>query len=253
MGLRGAFDRVETWIFDLDNTLYPSSCRLFDQIDERMGTFIAQLLKVDRIEARRIQKQFFYEHGTTLRGLMTDHGVNPDEFLDFVHDIDHSPIPADPALAKALQALPGRKLVFTNGTVAHADKVLSRLGLMGHFSGIFDIVHADYIPKPALGPYQKFVRDHAIETGRAAMFEDIARNLEVPHRLGMTTVLVCHPGNEDAQIVNAQDTGGRDNGGRDDGGRDDGGWDHVHYRTDDLARFLQGIVADRAGALPRTA
>jgi pyrimidine 5'-nucleotidase len=160
-----AFDHVDTWIFDLDNTLYPSSCRLFDQIDERMGTFISELLKVDRVEARRIQKQFFYEHGTTLRGLMTDHGVHPDAFLDFVHDIDHTPIPADPALADALQALPGRKLVFTNGTVAHADKVLARLGLGGHFSGIFDIVHADYIPKPELGPYEKFVRDHAVDAG----------------------------------------------------------------------------------------
>lgn len=232
------FDHIETWIFDLDNTLYPSSCRLFDQIDERMGAFIAKLLKVDRVEARRIQKQFFYEHGTTLRGLMTDHGVNPDEFLDFVHDIDHSPIPADPALADALQALPGRKLVFTNGTVAHADKVLARLGLVGHFSGIFDIVHADYIPKPALGPYQKFVRDHSIDASRAAMFEDIARNLEVPHRLGMATVLVSHPGNEDAAIVN---------------GRDEGAQDHVHHRTDNLARFLQAIMADRAGAISRSA
>jgi putative hydrolase of the HAD superfamily len=237
-GKARSFDHVETWVFDLDNTLYPSSCRLFDQIDDRMGAFISGLLKVDRVEARRIQKQFFHEHGTTLRGLMTDHGVQPDEFLDFVHDIDHSPIPADPALADALQALPGRKLVFTNGTVAHADKVLARLGLMGHFSGIFDIVHADYIPKPALGPYQKFVRDHSIEAGRAAMFEDIARNLEVPHRLGMTTVLVSHPGNEDAMIVN---------------GRDEGAQAHVHHRTDNLAQFLQAIMSDRAGALSRLA
>ena len=169
---------------------------------------------------------------------MTEHGVNPDEFLDFVHDIDHSPIPADPALAEALHVLPGRKLVFTNGTVAHADKVLARLGLVDHFSGIFDIVHADYIPKPALAPYQKFLRDHAIDAARAAMFEDIARNLEVPHRLGMTTVLVSHPGNDDAAIVNALDEGARD---------------HVHHRTDNLARFLQAIMADRAAKISRTA
>ena len=229
-----AFEHVETWIFDLDNTLYPSSCRLFDQIDERMGAFISGLLKVDRAEARRIQKQFFCDHGTTLRGLMSEHGVHPDAFLDFVHDIDHTPIPADPALAQALEALPGRKLVFTNGTVAHADKVLARLGLVGHFSGIFDIVHADYIPKPALGPYQKFVRDHAVEPARAAMFEDIARNLEVPHRLGMTTVLVSHPGNEDALILNRPD---------------DGPQDHVHHRTDNLARFLQVIMSARTDAI----
>ena len=233
-----AFRHVETWIFDLDNTLYSSSCRLFDQIDERMGAFISRRLKVDRTEARRIQKQFFYQHGTTLRGLMTEHGVLPDEFLDFVHDIDHTPVPADPALAAALQALPGRKLVFTNGTVAHADKVLARLGLVGHFSGIFDIVHADYIPKPALGPYEKFLRDHAVEARRAAMFEDIARNLEVPHRLGMTTVLVSHPGNDDAEIVN---------------GRDAGAWEHVHHRTDNLASFLSTIMSGRAAARPTTA
>jgi putative hydrolase of the HAD superfamily len=236
-----AFDHVDTWIFDLDNTLYPSSCRLFDQIDERMGTFISDLLNVDRVEARRIQKKFFYEHGTTLRGLMTDHGVHPDAFLDFVHDIDHTPIPADPALADALQALPGRKLVFTNGTVAHADKVLARLGLGGHFSGIFDIVHADYIPKPELGPYEKFVRDHAVDAARAAMFEDIARNLEVPHRLGMTTVLVSHPGNEDAEIMNRRDSA------------QTGAQSHVHHRTDDLAGFLRSVMRSRAGALPRTA
>ena len=238
MTVRRAFDHVETWVFDLDNTLYPSSCRLFDQIDERMGAFISERLNVDRVEARRIQKQFFYEHGTTLRGLMTEYDVHPDEFLDFVHDIDHTPVPADPALADALQALPGRKLVFTNGTVAHADKVLARLGLMDHFNGIFDIVHADYIPKPALGPYQKFLRDHAVEARRAAMFEDIARNLEVPYRLGMTTVLVSHPGNEDAEIMNRQG---------------DGSQDHVDHRTDNLAGFLKGLLGTSAAQLPRTA
>lgn len=228
---RRGFAHVETWIFDLDNTLYPASCRLFDQIDQRMAAFISDLLEVDWTEAKRIQKQFFYEHGTTLRGLMTVYGVDPNQFLDYVHDIDHSPVPADASLADALDRLPGRKLVFTNGTVAHAERVMARLGIGGHFHGIFDIVHADYIPKPALGPYQKFVRDHNVDPDRAAMFEDIARNLEVPHRLGMTTVLVSQAGNVDAQSLNGL-TGGA-------------ATFHVDHVTGDLAGFLAGIIGAR--------
>lgn len=227
---RRGFGHVETWIFDLDNTLYPASCRLFDQIDERMAAFISDLLTIDRAEAKRIQKQFFYEHGTTLRGLMTVYGVDPNQFLDYVHDIDHSPVPADAPLAEALERLPGRKLVFTNGTVGHAERVMARLGIGGHFHGIFDIVHADYIPKPALGPYQKFVRDHNVDPDRAAMFEDIARNLQVPHRLGMTTVLVCHAENTDAEPINRRTAAAAC---------------HVDHITDHLAGFLAGIIGAR--------
>ena len=222
------FAEVETWIFDLDNTLYPASCRLFDQIDVRMGTFIAELLGVDRAAAKAVQKDFFYRYGTTLRGLMLEHGVAPDAFLDYVHDIDHSPIPADGPLAGALETLPGRKLIFTNGTVAHAEKVLERLGVGGHFTDIFDIVHSDFIPKPQLEPYEKFVAVHAIEPQRAAMFEDIARNLEIPHRLGMTTVLVTCPDNADGNLLNAQ------------GGST--ALDHVDHVTDDLSVFLTRLV-----------
>lgn len=231
------FDAVETWIFDLDNTLYPASCRLFDQIDERMGAFISDLLRVDRVEARRVQKQFFYEHGTTLRGLMTVHGIDPVAFLDFVHDIDHSPVCENRALARALESLPGRKLVFTNGTVAHAERVMDRLGVRSHFAGIFDIVHSDYIPKPSMGPYEKFVREHGIDARRAAMFEDIARNLEVPARLGMTTVLVTAEANEDGNLINARH------------GDTEAGY--IHHVTDDLAGFLGGLAgtgADRRQA-----
>ena len=177
MAVRGFAD-IETWIFDLDNTLYPARCRLFDQIDLRMGSFIAELLGVDRVAAKAVQKDYFYRYGTTLRGLMLEHGVAPDAFLDYVHDIDHSPVPADEPLARALEALPGRKLIFTNGTVAHAEKVLARLGVGSHFTGIFDIVHSDFIPKPQLEPYEKFLAVHAVEPRRAAMFEDIARNLD---------------------------------------------------------------------------
>src|SRR5262245_15418759 len=155
---------------------------------------------------------------------MLEHGVAPDWFLDYVHDIDHSPVPADEPLARALEALPGRKLIFTNGTVAHAEKVLARLGVGSHFTGIFDIVHSDFIPKPQLEPYEKFVAAHAIEPRRAAMFEDIVRNLEIHHRLGMTTVLVTCPDNTDGNFINARSRGAR--------------VDHGDHVTADLARFL---------------
>jgi putative hydrolase of the HAD superfamily len=223
------FGHVETWIFDLDNTLYPASCRLFDQIDVRMGQFIADLLKVDRVEARRIQKDYFFRHGTTLRGLMVEHSIDPDAFLDFVHDIDHSPVPANAALAAALEGLAGRKLIFTNGTVAHAERVMQRLGVDTHFHGVFDIVHSDYIPKPARVPYEKFIARHAIDPARAAMFEDIARNLEVPAALGMTTVLVRDAANVDGSLINQL------NG-------DAEGAPYVHHVTGDLAAFLAPLV-----------
>jgi putative hydrolase of the HAD superfamily len=226
--MRNGFGHVDTWIFDLDNTLYPASCRLFDQIDRRICAFVADLLGVDLAEARRLQKGYFYEYGTTLRGLMTQHGVAPDEFLDYVHDIDHSPVACNPALDEALHALPGRKLVFTNGTVRHAEKVLARLGVTHHFGDIFDIVHSDYIPKPAIGPYRKFIAATGIEPKSAAMFEDIARNLEAPHALGMTTVLVTSPDNNDALHLNAIHGGA--------------GGAHVHHVTGDLAAFLADIM-----------
>jgi putative hydrolase of the HAD superfamily len=226
------FGHIDTWIFDLDNTLYPASCRLFDQIDQRIGAFVSRLLGVDIAEAKRVQKGYFYEYGTTLRGLMTKHDVVPDEFLDYVHDIDHSPVASSPVLDRALHALPGRKLVFTNGTVHHADKVLARLGVAHHFGDIFDIVHSDYIPKPAIGPYRKFIAETGIEPTRSAMFEDIARNLAAPHALGMTTVLVTSPDNRDADHLN------RIHGGA--------GEAHVHHVTDDLSGFLTDVAATLA-------
>jgi putative hydrolase of the HAD superfamily len=223
--MRG-FAHIETWIFDLDNTLYPASCRLFDQIDEKIGAFVSARLKVDAIEARRIQKSFYHEYGTTLRGLMERHQVEPLEFLDFVHDIDHSPVAADKILDEVLHRLPGRKLVFTNGSVRHAEKVLDRLGITHHFGDIFDIVHAEYIPKPAIEPYRKFIGRTGIAPERSAMFEDIARNLEAPHALGMTTVLVTSPDNEESAMLN----------------RRDAETPHVHHVTSDLPAFLAKLV-----------
>ncbi len=228
--MRG-FAHIDTWVFDLDNTLYPASCRLFDQIDVRMGEFVARLLDVDFGEAKQRQKQLFYKYGTTLRGLMVEHGVGPDGFLDYVHDIDHAPVPPDPALDAALHGLPGRKLVFTNGTVTHAEKVLARIGVTHHFGDIFDIVHSDFIPKPEMAPYRKFVAQTGIRPETSAMFEDIARNLEAPHELGMTTVLVVSPDNRDAEHLNRA-AGGTDKA-------------HIHHITDDLAGFLGRLAANR--------
>jgi putative hydrolase of the HAD superfamily len=227
--MNNGFGHVDTWIFDLDNTLYPASCRLFDQIDKRICEFVARLLDVEPVEARRIQKGYFYKYGTTLRGLMSEHDVDPDEFLDYVHDIDHTPVCADPDLDRALHALPGRKLVFTNGTVRHAGKVLDRLGVTHHFGDIFDIVHSEFIPKPDIGPYRKFIARTGIEPKTSAMFEDIARNLAAPHELGMTTVLVTSPDNLDAAHLNGLD---QDRS-------------HVDHVTDDLPRFLMEIAQKR--------
>ncbi|MFT3988801.1 pyrimidine 5'-nucleotidase [Aestuariivirga sp.] len=231
--MRG-FSHVDTWVFDLDNTLYPASCRLFDQIDVRMGEFVSRLLGTSYEDAKKYQKTLFHKYGTTLRGLMVDHGVNPDGFLDYVHDIDHTPVPANTRMDAALHALPGRKLIFTNGTVAHAEKVLARLGITHHFGDIFDIVHSDFIPKPERPPYAKFIAQTGITPQNSAMFEDIARNLEAPHALGMTTVLVTSPENHDAQIVNSTSGGIAQ--------------PHIHHVTDDLTGFLENIVKSRSGS-----
>jgi putative hydrolase of the HAD superfamily len=222
--MRG-FAHIDTWVFDLDNTLYPASCRLFDQIDVKMTGLVSEILKVPHGEARTIQKSLFHRHGTTLRGLMMEHEVDPAYFLHHAHDIDYSPVAADVALDQALSVLKGRKLIFTNGTVAHAKNVLKRLGLAHHFNDIFDIVHSDYVPKPQREPYDKFIRQTNIRSTTSAMFEDIARNLEAPHDLGMTTVLITSDDNADANILNGE-----------------GRPDYVHHTTNDLAGFLKSIV-----------
>ena len=218
-----SFNHVDTWVFDLDNTLYPASCRLFDQIDVKMGEFVSRALGLTHAEAKLRQKQLYYKHGTTLRGLMQEHDMQPEGFLEYVHGIDYSPVQADPHLAKAIDALPGRKLVYTNGTVAHATNVMNNLGITGLFDGIFDIIHADYIPKPARAPYDVFLKHHTVDATRAAFFEDLAHNLEVPHAMGMVTVLVTSD-DKDAAHLNAS-----------------GDETHIHYKTDDLARFLTAL------------
>jgi putative hydrolase of the HAD superfamily len=229
---RTGFDQVESWIFDLDNTLYPAHCDLFSQVSRRMGEFISAFLHVDRDEAHRIQKAYFHEFGTTMNGLMTRHAMAPAAFLDYVHDIDLEPLAPDDALDRALGGLEGRKYVFTNGSVRHAQNVLGRIGIAHHFDDIFDIVAADYVPKPRPECYDRFLARVAIAPGRSAMFEDIAHNLAHPHALGMVTVLVRSPQDRRVDHSNEWDGIGADE-------------PHVHHVTDNLAEFLAPLAARR--------
>jgi putative hydrolase of the HAD superfamily len=185
-----AFNHVRTWIFDLDNTLYPASANLFALIDVRMGQFIADLLDVDAVEARRLQKQWFVDHGTTLNGLMLDHGVDPAPFLDYVHDITLDRIGPDLALAEAIAALPGRKLIFTNADAVYARRVLEKRGLANCFEAVFDIHDCVYRPKPELAGYEGLCQRFDVDPTTALMVEDMARNLKPAKQLGMATVWV---------------------------------------------------------------
>jgi len=223
----GAFRGVETWIFDLDNTLYPAESNLFSQVDRRMGEFISNYLDVLPDEARRIQKQYYRTFGTTLAGLMKRHGVQPTDFLDYVHDIDLSPIKPAPDLAEAAAALPGKRYIFTNGSRWHAERVASKLGVLHVFDDIFDIASSDYIPKPTRHAFNRFCDEHGIAPDRSAMFEDLPHNLEPAHAMGMVTVLV-HSSYADHP---AQRTVSRERPLP----------PHVHHLTDDLTGFLKAL------------
>ncbi len=185
-----AFAHVDTWIFDLDNCLYPASTRLFDLIDERMGAYIERLLACDRVEARRVQKAHFHDHGTTLAGLMKHHQVDPHHFLADVHEIDLERIEANPLLDAGLERLPGRKFLFTNGDAPYARRVLERIGIAHHFEHLHDIHAAELIPKPSMHGYRLLVEQLGIDPARTVMIEDMAQNLAPAKSLGMTTVWV---------------------------------------------------------------
>jgi putative hydrolase of the HAD superfamily len=219
--------RKRVWIFDLDNTLYPAECNLFAQVDQRMGEFIAKQLGVPFDYARHLQKSYYRQFGTTLAGLMRVHKMNPEPFLDYVHDIDVSVVPDAPELRAAIERLPGRKLIFTNGSRAHAERVAGKLGVLDLFEGISDIASCGYEPKPSAAAFDSMIKHHGVASNAAAMFEDMPQNLEVPHKLGMATVLVHstymdHPIQRDMRNWNALP-------------------DHVHHLTDDLTAFLQMI------------
>jgi len=185
-----AFSHVTDWIFDLDNCLYPASAGLFDLIDERMGAYIQRLLECDAVEARRVQKAHFHDHGTTLAGLMKHHGVDPHHFLADVHDIALDRIAANPSLDAGLGRLPGRKYIFTNGDAPYARRVLDRIGIAHHFDHLHDIHCAELRPKPDAHGYRLLIEQLGIDPARTAMVEDMAQNLAPAKLLGMTTVWV---------------------------------------------------------------
>jgi putative hydrolase of the HAD superfamily len=226
------FASIETWVFDLDNTLYPHHLNLWQQVDERIRDYVAQYLRVTKDEAFRLQKDYYRRYGTTMRGLMTEHGLKPDDYLEFVHQIDHSPLVPNPVLGAAIEKLPGRKLIMTNGTRKHAEAVMARLEIRHHFDDVFDIAAADLDPKPMPQVYDRFLARHGVDPKRSAMFEDLARNLEVPHALGMTTVLVVPEGTREV-FREDWEMEGRDAA-------------HVDHVTDDLAGFLEKLLVARA-------
>src|SRR6202045_3153304 len=223
-----SFTHINTWVFDLDNTLYPHHVNLWQQVDARIGEFVSAWLKVSADEARRIQKDYYRRYGTTMRGMMTEHGVRADDYLAYVHQIDHSPLQPNPAMGAAIARLRGRKLILTNGSTDHADKVLQRLGIGSHFEAVFHIIAAELEPKPAPQTYHKFLRDHGVDPLKSAMFEDLARNLVIPHQLGMTTVLVVPDGSKEV-VRGDWELEGRDH-------------TYGEHVTDDLTGFLAGLA-----------
>lgn len=213
---RDHFSHVSEWVFDLDNTLYPPSARLFDQIEVRMTNWVMRELGVDRDEANRLRSTYWRDHGTTLAGLMRLHDVDPGPYLHDVHDISFDALEPDPELAARIRALPGRVIVYTNGSAPYAEQVLAARGLSGSFDAIYGVEHADFHPKPDRAAFEAVFKRDGITPTQAAMFEDDPRNLRVPHDLGMRTV----------HVAPAPDPAG-----------------HIHHHTEDLADFLTRLTA----------
>lgn len=210
--VKDAFDHVEHWVFDLDNTLYPPHARLFDQIEVRMTTYVMDALGVDRPEADRLRKHYWASYGTTLAGLMREHGVDPTPYLTDVHDISLEHLERDADLAAYIARLPGKRIVYTNGTAPYAERVLEARGLAGLFDAVYGVEHAGFRPKPERAAFETVFEQAGVEAAAAAMFEDDPRNLTAPHAMGMRTVHVA-PERHHA--------------------------DHIHHHTDDLTGFLK--------------
>lgn len=210
--VKDAFSHVTEWVFDLDNTLYPPRARLFDQIEVRMTQYVMDALRVDRPEADRLRKHYWHLYGTTLAGLMREHQVDPGPYLTDVHDISLDHLEQDTALARHISELPGRRIVYTNGTAPYAERVLEARGLTGLFDAVYGVEHASFRPKPERAAFEEVFTQDGITPERAAMFEDEPRNLAAPHAMGMRTVHVAD------DPVDA---------------------DHIHHHTDDLTSFLR--------------
>ena len=215
------FRHIETWVFDLDNTLYPPEIRLFDQIEVRMTDWVSRALGVDHGEADRLRKDYWARYGTTLAGLMREHDVDPAPYLTEVHDISFDDLVPDAKLAEAIAALPGRAIVYTNGTEPYARQVIEARGLSGLFDAVYGVEHAGFLPKPERAAFEAIVALDGFAPTEAAMFEDDPRNLEAPAALGMATVHVA-PEEQPA--------------------------DHIHHHTSDLAAFLTALPSRQTGA-----
>lgn len=214
---------IRNWIFDLDNTLYPASSNLFPQIDARIGRYIADLLGLEPVAARALQKRYFHERGTTLAGLMADHGVDPHHYLDFVHDVEMDVLVHDASLVAAIARLPGRKLIFTNGDAPYAKRVLARLGLDEAFEAIHDIHATNYVPKPEPDIYRGLCDAYDMDPRECLFAEDMARNLAPAHAIGMTTLWINN-GSEQGPDLGVNET--------------------VHFETSDLAGWLNALWED---------
>jgi len=211
---------IKYWIFDLDNTLYSGKTKVFEQVDKKMSKYISNKLNVTIEEAKKIQKNYFYEYNTTLNGMIKNHKIDASEFLEFVHDIDIDFLKKDIKLNEELKKLTGKKIIFTNGSRKHAINVTSRIGIEQHFDDVFDIVDSEFMPKPAMEPYKKLVEKHKIDPKLCVFVEDIARNLKPAYEMGMKTVWIE---NDEPWASKFSDS------------------DFVNYRTSDLSEFLRKI------------
>ena len=212
--------KIKYWIFDLDNTLYSGQTKVFSEVDKKMSSFISEKFGVDLFEAKRIQKEYFYEYGTTLSGLMKKKNVDPNEFLEFVHDIDISWLPKDEFLRDELIKIKEKKYIFSNGSHAHIENVTNQLGIDGLFDGAFDITDADFVPKPHLDPYKKLIKKFKLDPKKSILIEDIAHNLEQAKYLGMKT---CWLENDEAFAKKDADK------------------PYIDYKINNLPSFLQKI------------
>ncbi len=211
---------IKFWLFDLDNTLYSGATKVFDQVDKKMTEFISSKLNTSKKEARKIQKNYFTEYNTTLNGMIKNHKIDANEFLDFVHDIDLSFLKEDKLLDEQIEKIDGKKIIFTNGSKAHAKNVTKKLGIERHFDDIFDIVSADFIPKPSLITYKKIIEKYKIEPQYSIFIEDIARNLKPAFELGMKTVWII---NNEPWAAKYSDS------------------NFINYKVNKLANFLKEI------------
>ena len=214
------FKSIKYWIFDLDNTLCSGKTKVFEQVDKKMSKYISEKLNVSIEQARKIQKSYFYEYNTTLNGMIKNHKINANEFLDYVHDINIDFLKKDTKLSEELGKLNGKKIIFTNGSKKHAINVTERIGIDQHFDDIFDIVESDFIPKPAIEPYNKLVEKHKIDPNLCVLVEDIARNLKPAYEMGMKTVWI----ENDEPWASKYSNG-----------------DFVNFKTNDLSEFLKKI------------